>query len=193
VRASVFTLLTCAALVMTGLTGCGKDRTGGPRGTPDAVVGAAAATTFRAGRADVEAATSLLTSTGWVDLARRQAHVNVAGRDAASAPVLLRDPLLAVELLRGATDIEEYGGVEMRGASTIRYSFDVDPRRASIAPLVTGLQRSTFYGDVWVDTQGRVRQVLIPLNINETRPVRNSSRVPEVITVQFFNYSREGA
>lgn len=191
-RASVFTLLTCAALVVTGLAGCGKDRTGGPRGTPDAVVGGAAAATFRAGRADVEAATSVTTSTGWVDLTHRQAHVSVAGRDAAAAPVLLRDPLLAIELLRGATQIEEYGGVEMRGASTIRYQFEVDPGRASLGDLVAGLRRPTFYGDVWIDAQGRVRQVLIPLDINETRPVRNSSRVPQVVTVQLFNY-REGA
>jgi len=193
VRASVFTLVTCAVVLVTGLAGCGKDRTGGPRGTADAVVGGAADATFRAGRADVEAATSVLTSSGWVDLAHRRTHVSVAGRAAASAPVLLRDPLLAVELLRGATNIEEYGGVEMRGASTIRYSFDVDPRRASIAPLVVGLQRPTFYADVWIDTEGRVRQVLIPVDINETRPVRRSSRVPQVVTVQFFNYSREGA
>ena len=191
-RASVFTLLTCAALVVTGLTGCGKDRTGGPRGTPQAVVTGAADATFRAGRADVEAATSVLTSTGYVDLAHKQDHVTVAGRDAASAPVLLRDPLVAVELLRGATQIEEYGGAEMRGASTIRYSFEVDPKRVALGELVAGLKRPTFYGDVWIDAQGRVRQVLVPLDINETRPVRRSPRVPQVVTVQFFNYRGEG-
>ncbi|MBV8961264.1 MAG: hypothetical protein JOZ37_05370 [Actinobacteria bacterium] len=191
-RAFVFTLLTCAALVMTGLTGCGKDRTGGPRGTPDAVVTGATDATFRAGRADVQAATADTTSSGWVDLARRQAHVTLAGRDPGGAPVLLRDPLLAVELLRGATQIEEYGGAEVRGASTIRYQFEVDPKRASVGPLVVGLTRATFYADAWIDSAGRVRQVVVPLNISETRPVRRSSRVPAAITVQFFDYAQEG-
>ena len=176
---------------MTGLTGCGKDRTGGPRGTPTAVVAGAVDRTLRAGRANVEAATSDTTATGWVDLARRVAHVSVAGRQAAHAPVLLTDPLLAVEILRGATNVVEYGGVEVRGASTIRYEFDVDPTRAALAPLVTALRAPTFYADAWVDGQGRVRQVLVPTDINETRPRGLSTRVPQVITVQFFDYSRE--
>ena len=191
-RGSVFTLLTCAALLVTGLTGCGRDRTGGPRGAPAAVVAAAPDITLRAVRADVEAATSDTTSTGWVDFTRRRSHVKVAGRQAGSAPVLLHDPLLAVEVVRGATQIVEYGGVEVRGASTIRYQFEVDPRRATLGPLVTGLRRSTFYADVWIDGQGRVREVLVPADINETRPVRRSPRVPQVITVQFFDFAQEG-
>lgn len=192
-RGSVFTLLTCAALLVTGLTGCGKDRTGGPRGTPAAVVAAAADITLRAVRADVEAATFDTTSTGWIDFAHRASHVSIAGRQVGSAPVLLHDPLLAVEVVRGATQVIEYGGVEVRGASTIRYQFEVDPKRAALGPLVAGLRRATFYADAWIDGQGRVRQVLVPADINETRPVRRSSRVPQVITVQFFDYAQEAS
>lgn len=177
---------------MTGLTGCGKDRTGGPKGTPEAVVTGATAATLGAGRADVEAATADTTSTGWVDFTQRQAHVTLAGRDPNGAPVLLREPLLAVELLRGAIKIEEYGGAEVRGASTIRYQFEVDPHRTQLGPLVAGLRRATFFADAWIDSAGRVRQVLVPQNINETRPVRNSGRVPAVVTVQFFDYAQEG-
>jgi hypothetical protein len=176
---------------MTGLTGCGRDRTGGPRGTPAAVVAAAPDITLRSLRAKVEAATSDTTSTGSVDFAKRTEQVTPAGRQADRAPVLLTDPLLAVEVLRGATDVIEYGGVEVRGASTIRYQFEVDPKRAALGPLVTALRRPTFYADAWIDGQGRVRQVRVPADINETRPVRRSPRVPQVITVQFFDYARE--
>jgi hypothetical protein len=157
------------------------------------VVGAAADATLRAMRASVEAATSDTTSTGWVDLARRQVHVAVAGRQAGRPPALLIDPLLAVEVLRGATNVVEYGGVEVRGASTIRYQFDVDPTRATLGGLVTELRSPRFYADAWIDGQGRVRQVLVPANINETRPRRRSTRVPQVITVQFFDYAQEGS
>jgi hypothetical protein len=154
-----------------------------------AVVAAAPDKTLRAVRASVEAATSDTTGTGWVDLARRTVHVSVAGRQAGRAPVLLSDPLLAVEVLRGATNVVEYGGVEVRGASTIRYQFDVDPTKAVLGALVTGLRGRTFYADAWIDGQGRVRQVLVPADVNETRPRRRSARVPQVITVQFFDYA----
>jgi hypothetical protein len=154
-------------------------------------VAAAPDITLRAVRASVEAATSDTTSTGSVDFGPRTARMTPAGRQADRAPVLLTDPLLAVEVLRGATNVVEYGGVEVRGASTIRYQFDVDPTHATLGSLVAGLRRPTFYADAWIDGQGRVRQVLVPADINETRPVRRSSRVPQVITVQFFDYSGE--
>jgi len=191
VRLNVTTALACATVLVAGLAGCGKDRTGGPRGTPVAVVSASPGDTLKAGRASVQAATSTANSDGWVDFAHRQVHVTVAGRGASAAPALLRDPLLAVEVVRGAVDVVEYGGAEVRGASTIRYEFDVDPNRAALGPAANGLRRPTFYADAWIDSQGRLRQVLVPANLNEARPGTNSSATPEVVTVQFFDFKQE--
>lgn len=72
-------------------------------------------------------------------------------------------------LLRGAQDVLPYGGEEIRGASTLRYSFVVDlavaaaasPQtdRAVLEAANTAIGGVLEPADVWVDRYGRVLQL----------------------------------
>jgi hypothetical protein len=75
----------------------------------------------------------------------------------------------ALALLRGATKVLPYGGEEVQGTSTLRYSFVVDLTAAANASPV-GQQPALETAnqaigdilepaDVWIDASGRVRQL----------------------------------
>jgi hypothetical protein len=76
---------------------------------------------------------------------------------------------LALAYLRGAVKILPYGGQEVRGVATQRYSFLVDLNVAIAAsppadqPALQEAARAIgpilFPGDVWLDAKGRVRRV----------------------------------
>ena len=76
---------------------------------------------------------------------------------------------LELALLRGAQDVRPYGGEEIQGASTLRYSFVVDLAAAAAASpqtdrAVLEVANKAIGGvlepaDVWVDSKGRVRQL----------------------------------
>jgi hypothetical protein len=119
------------------------------------------------------------------------------------SPPELIDPALAVDYVRGAIDIVPYGGAEVRGASTIRYSFNVDldiaaahasdaPRQAAVGAIRTALGRPTFYADVWVDTAGRIRRVQVPLDKRDKRPGYRDAVLEKLVTVDFYDYNGGG-
>lgn len=100
------------------------------------------------------------------------ASLGVAGR-ARVAPldtVLVR-PALGTDLafLRGATKVRPYGGEEVRGVGTYRYSLEVDLAAAIKAspaaqrPDLEAARRSIgavrWPADVWLDDRGRVRSL----------------------------------
>jgi hypothetical protein len=76
---------------------------------------------------------------------------------------------LAMALLRGATKVLPYGGQEVAGTSTLRYSFVVDLAAASAAsppsdrPMLDAANKAIGGvlepADVWIDRDGRVRQL----------------------------------
>jgi hypothetical protein len=84
---------------------------------------------------------------------------------------LLVRPGAATDLafLRGAVKVLPYGGEEIRGANTFRYSIDVDLRQAiSASPPAQRPPLEAAYRaigpvlwpvDVWLDAQGRVRHL----------------------------------
>jgi hypothetical protein len=112
----------------------------------------------------------------------------------------LSDPALAIDYVRGAVDIVPYGGAEVRGASTIRYSFDVDldiaavqaatpSHQAGLLALKASIGRPTFYADVWVDSRRLVRRVQFPLDKRDKRPGYREAVIERLVTVDFFDYN----
>jgi hypothetical protein len=145
---------------MITLSSCGGDRSGGPRGAPDQVVGQAADLTLAAGTAQIKIASPDAAATGVIDFqghsgrlsvhdpGQRQAvQVVIAGgagyandgrgwlRLAGAVPNVLTggDPFANLDLLRGTVHILSDGGAEVDGASTIRYTLRIDPTRALAA------------------------------------------------------------
>ena len=148
------------AVVPLALAACGGDRSGGPKGTPQEIVGGAPQRTIDAGSAHVVIAGEKASATGVVDLGKGVAeldvspdrHVVLAGttayvskkggdgtwtkQDALDAfpPTLeAADPFVAVDLVRGVVKIDPWGGGEVRGASAFRYRVDIDVRKAAAA------------------------------------------------------------
>jgi len=183
------------ALVATvGVSACGADRTGGPRGAPQEVVDAAPDLTVAAGRARFEAGAPDARRTGVVDFA---APTVAQGDDATPYPEL-NDPRSVVDLVRGALAAESYGGAAVRGASTFRYEAVVNveravaetpaDRRATMAGFARLIGSPAFYVDVWVDDEGRLRRVQIPLKRTAERPAARSKVIPQYLTVDFFEF-----
>lgn len=200
------------------VAGCGADRTGGPRGDPAAVVDAAPDRTMAAGRARFEASAPDAERTGMVDFgANGQAGsggtagdeasggdgeptgADPAGRVAPAHPELSY-PRAVVDLVRGALAVESYGGAAVRGASTFRYETVINveravretpvSRRAEVEELARRLGAPAFYADVWIDDEGRLRRVQVPVEKTTERPAARSKRLPQLVTVDFFDFGR---
>jgi hypothetical protein len=81
---------------------------------------------------------------------------------------------LALALLRGAKAVLPYGGEEILGASTLRYSFVVDlaaaaaaapqAQRPALEVAARALPGVLEPADVWLDGRGRVRQLQFATN-----------------------------
>jgi hypothetical protein len=149
----VGTAVLAAALLVAA---CSGDRSGGPRGAPEVVVGDAPQHTIAARTASVIVNGTDMSATGVVDLTtgtsrldisdgstvvRSGSDVWIKGKgeaafsriDPADLPASLRpvDPAAAVDLLGGAVHILSDGGAEVRGASTLAYTLGIDPARAA--------------------------------------------------------------
>lgn len=194
-RRTVAVVVAAAALAGA----CGDDRRGGPRGSPEALVRSAADRTFAARAARVEAAAPDAQSSALVRFAAPPAApLTPSGRGAATGYPELARPLALVDLLRGAVGVESYGGVAVRGVSTFRYETVLDVeralattppvRRAEVAALAAALATPAFYADVWLDADGRVRRVQVPLRKTTMRPAARDRRIPQFVTVDLYDY-----
>jgi len=143
-------------------TGCGGDRTGGPLGRPEDVVGQAPDVTLAAGTARILITSPTATAQGEVDLVGRTGRLSLSSQalgqavqvviapgrtyaKATSGPAWLPvagvlpealqggDPFADLDLLRGTVHILSDGGAEVDGASTIRYTLTIDPEQAVTA------------------------------------------------------------
>lgn len=190
------TLVVIVALVASS---CGGDRSGGPTGRPQEVVLAAPDRTLRQRSAKVSVETPTAKSSGTVTFPTTD-HVTVSGSGPSPE---LDDPLEVIDLVRGAVDIVAYGGAEVRGASTIRYSFDVDldvaaqdasteARRAQLRQVRADLGKPTFYADVWIDSQRRIRRVQVPLDRRDKRPGYTAVVLERLVTVDFYDFNGQG-
>lgn len=200
--------LRCVAAVLATLvvaSGCGQGRSGGPRGEPVAVVRSAPDRTFAGGSAAVEGAAPDATSSGRVSLGpaggggtATPSTLPLEGRGAAKGYPELANPLAMVDLVRGAVAVVAYGGVAVRGVSTFRYETVInveralrsvpEGRRAEVAAVAEALGSPAFYADVWIDEQGRLRRIQVPVTKTTARPATRDRRTPKLITVDLFDY-----
>ena len=178
--------------------GCADRESGGPRGEPEAVVGAAPDRTFRQRSAHVEAASLDARSEGRVRFAAANPPLVPTGRGAAKGYPELARPLALVDLVRGAAEVVSYGGVALRGTATFRYETVIDvgaavratpeERRGEVESFARSLGAPAFYADVWVDGRGRIRRVQVPEEKTTRRPGSRDRRLPRLITVDLFGF-----
>jgi hypothetical protein len=145
--------------VLLGLASCGGDKTGGPLGAPEDVVGRAPDVTLAARTAEIFITAPSANARGVIDLAARDGRLAVlapghpvaadllvvggagyvkgASESAYSSlgtslPQVLPggDPWAAIDLIRGTVHILSNGGSAIEGASTIGYTITVDPQQA---------------------------------------------------------------
>lgn len=190
--ARLFALFTLVAISLS-VAACGADRTGGPKGAPAEVVGAAADRTLAAGEASFDVS---------APDARRSGTIRFASPPeppAAAGPYPeLDDPASVVDLVRGALAVESYGGAAVRGASTFRYELVINveravvespaARRPAMEEFARRLGAAAFYADVWIDADGRLRRVQVPVDKSTERPAARSRALPALVTVDFFGY-----
>lgn len=179
--------LAALALTLGAVAGCGADRTGGPKGDPTTIVATAPDRTVAAGTASVEVAIPGAAAVGTVDFAGGRAEVDVKP-PRFTAPEL-RNPLVALDIVRAAVKVTPYGGAEVRGASTIKYELEIAPAEPLEAALGGGLTGDTFYADVFIDAQRRIRRVSVPLDLNELRPSRTNRILAKLATIDFFDFA----
>lgn len=185
-------------LAALAATGCAGEEAALPRGTPAAVLARTPDATLAAGRAMVIASARTARAEADVDFRRFTAAVTYEPADLRDPRLELRDPIAVVDLVRGATEIDPYGGSEVRGASTMRYQVKIDAglaatrtpadRRAGLEAVATDLDGRTVFADVYVDRHYRLRRVTLPADYREERPRGRDRRIVEVITVDFTNY-----
>lgn len=193
------TLVTLAALAALGA--CGSDRTGGPRGDPEAVVRRSPDLTLAAGAASVDVSAPDARTLGRLRLDGSKADLTVTGPGKVKNYPELDDPLGLVELIRGAVGVESYGGVAVRGVSTFRYELNVNVERAlamvepgrrqAVAAFAGRLNGDGFYADVWVDSAGRLRRIQVPVDKMSGRPAAHERKLPSLISVDLFEYTGE--
>lgn len=181
---------------------CGADRTGGPRGEPQAVVDASPDRTLTARSAGFEASAPTAIRAGRVAFDDAGAVTNqTSARNVAQHPEL-EDPRSMIDLVRGALAAESYGGAAVRGASTFRYETVINVERAVAETPPAGRARMeafaqllgspAFYADVWIDGDGRLRRIQVPLKKTTERPEARSKRIPELVTVDFVDFDGGG-
>ncbi|MDQ3574233.1 MAG: hypothetical protein M3378_02530 [Actinomycetota bacterium] len=191
------------ALAVPGLVllagGCGSE-TGGARRDPQAVVRSAPDRTLREATAQVEAAAPDASSAGRVRFPGSGPRLQLTGPGAAKGYPELGEPLAVVDLVRGALEVVSYGGTAVREASTFRYEtvIDVDlavgatpeDRKAEVRAFADRLGAPAFYADVWLDGEGRIRRVQVPVEKTPTRPRSRQRSKPELITVDFYDFGK---
>lgn len=191
-RAVTLTLVITAL----ALVGCGSEDDAGPKGAPAVVLDRAPEVTLAEGRAQVLGAGPGMESTGPVDLRTGTARMTVRG--AGTPSPFLTDPTLALDLVRGVVEIDPFGGLQARGVGTIMYEVDVDPAKALAATpvsrrarLAAVLPSKRFYADVYVDSQSRIRRVLLPVDLTTPRQYGESKITNEEMTVDFYDFPSE--
>jgi hypothetical protein len=124
------------------------------------------------------------------------AVVAAAGPRVGPLTTLLVRPGLGTTLafLRGATKVIRYGGEEVRGVSTFRYSFVVDlaaaaaasppEQRPALEAAAAAIGPVLWPADVWLDDKGRVRR----LQMAENPKLRTTTTKPNLLLTEDGNY-----
>jgi len=125
--------------------------------------------------ARVEAAAPDASSAGRVRLPVAEAPLEPTGPGAGKDYPELREPLALVDLVRGALEV-------VSGQAT------PESRRAAVRSFADRLGAPAFYADVWVDGQGRLRRVQVPVEKTVQRPGTRDRTLPRLVTVDLFDF-----
>ena len=184
--------------LVTLLATCGSSA-GGYRRTPEAVVRSAPDRTLAEATAHVEAAAPDASSAGRVRLPVADAPLQPTGPGAGKEYPELRHPLAVVDLVRGALEVVSYGGTAVRDTATFRYETVIDveeavratpeDRRPAVRAFADRLGAPAFYADVWVDDEGRLRRVQVPVEKTSQRPPSRDRSKRRLVTVDFFAFA----
>jgi len=224
-RNSLLLPFTAVFLTVCLFGACGNDRSGGPKGAPAAIVSAAPDRTEAAHSARVTIDAQQATATGVVQLDALAARlvvrpgptVVVSGGttfvtlssaadkwrraesfDAELPRLQSSDPFVAIDLLRGMQSVETWGGAEVRGASTIRYTVKTDPSvAASLAPpgraaalrmVAADAGAGQIQLDVFIDSAGRVRRVQLPAPLKAGKPIIRPDGELQAVTIDYEDF-----
>ena len=177
---------------------CGNGQPG-PTAHPAKVVRAAPDITLATHTAHVASAAPGVTATGRVAFASGRDALTVAPATVADPPFGVREPAAVLDMLRGVTTVRSYGGAEVQGIGTKRYEVNIDlakaiaatpaQRRADLHLLDGKLgQDKELWADVFVDAQGRVRRVLLPVETSMIRPYGQDQREPALVSVDYSDF-----
>jgi hypothetical protein len=187
------------AVAVLGSAACGGDHSGGPKGTPRAVVGAAPQQTrdartarvfidgtdataqgvvdFADGRSQLDVSdgsTVVLTPNAIYRRAKGESTFSVVTADALPAAIRPADPVKAVAMVDGLATVRSDGGGEIRGASALQYTIDVNP--------------GAYELEVAVDAEGRLRRVQLPVPLRSGPPTTRVDGEPVVVTLDFTDF-----
>lgn len=187
-------------LVLGSLVACGNGDPG-PAASPTSVVRAAPDATLRAASAQVSTTGPYVQARGKVTFASGADSMALKGRDTKNVPWGVNEPAAALDLLRGAVDVYAYGGAQVQGRGTKRYELILDLDKAIAATpaerqadlrLLTGKvgDDGQVWADVFVDSQSRVRRILLPVATASERPHGDSKLIPQLVSVDFFNFGK---
>jgi hypothetical protein len=187
------------AAAVLGSAACGGDHSGGPKGAPREVVGSAPQRTrdartarvfvdgtdasaqgvvdFADGRSQLDlsdGSTVVLTADTIYRRAKGETNFSVVTADALPAALRPADPIKAVALVDGVATVRSDGGGEVRGASALQYTIDVNP--------------GSYQLEVAVDAEGRLRRVQVPVPLRPGPPTTRVDGEPVAVTIDFTDF-----
>ncbi len=107
------------------------------------------------------------------------------------------DPRAAVDLVRGATRVTVFGGLQVQATSTVRYDVFNDPLLAARAagpassPRLQALAAEvshTIRVDVYVDADRRIRRLEVPEDLRSATPVTRPDSNRVSATIDFVRF-----
>jgi hypothetical protein len=191
--------LSVLAVALVGACGSGKGDPG-PTGKPSDVVAAAPDITFQSLSAHVVGAAPGYNAVGLVRFGQPEPKFTITGlKKDKPAPFGVLQPGAVIDLLRGVVHVTSYGGAQVQGAGTKRYEVDIDlfkaiaatpePRRA-VLHLLDGAvgTDNQIWADVFIDSNGRVRRVLLPVHTEAERPYGEDKHIPQLVSVDYSDF-----
>jgi len=107
------------------------------------------------------------------------------------------DPRVAVDLVRGASRVTVFGGLQVQATSTVRYDVYSDPLAASrVAGPAAASRLAVLAGqvshpvrvDVYVDVDRRIRRLEVPEDLLSATPVTRSDSNRISATIDFVKF-----
>ena len=130
------------------------------------------------------------------------ARLDVQPPQKSAPPFGVTEPVAVLDLLRGVVHVRSYGGAEVQGIGTKRYEVDINLHKALAAtPPVRRAQLQILQGrvgpddqlwaDVFVDSHGLVRRVLLPVHTDTIRPYGQDLTEPQLVSVDYSDFGAQ--